>query len=281
MISSSSLSTSFLPLSQPFNTKQDHYNSLFKNHNQTTPPCNNIKPLIIQRSYSSSNPNHEHGSALMAISDDNKSSSGSPEEERGALETVLKFYIAIKNRNVCELSDIIGDECQCICNFISYLEPLQGKKQVVEFFKWLVKYMGDNVELVVKPTLHDGMNVGVTWKLEWNKTHVLLGSGFSFHVCQIYKGKVIIRNVEMFIDPILHLEPLRLELIASAMKIIDKLSSYATILNSRKRAACVLLLSLLFMVAILTRRPSWIFLTLFFLSAILFFSKPDNGRPIF
>lgn len=33
----------------------------------------------------------------------------------------------------------------------------------------------------------------IIWYAEWNKTHVPLGKGFSFHICQIYKGKVVIR----------------------------------------------------------------------------------------
>ncbi|KAJ6921692.1 hypothetical protein NC652_015582 [Populus alba x Populus x berolinensis] len=38
------------------------------------------------------------------------SSSGSGEEDNPAVETVLKLYIAIKNKNI-RLSDILGDEC--------------------------------------------------------------------------------------------------------------------------------------------------------------------------
>ena len=55
-------------------------------------------------------------------------SSDSGEEDSGALDTVLKLYSAIKNQNVRELSDIIDDECQCICNFFSSFQPLQGKE---------------------------------------------------------------------------------------------------------------------------------------------------------
>lgn len=45
-----------------------------------------------------------------------------------ALETVLKLYSAIKNKNVRELSEIIGDECQCVCNLSPIIQPLRGKK---------------------------------------------------------------------------------------------------------------------------------------------------------
>ncbi|XVF26176.1 hypothetical protein REPUB_Repub13aG0276500 [Reevesia pubescens] len=84
------------------------------------------------------------------------SGEGEGEGDSRALETVLKLYSAIKNQNVGELSDIIDDECQCICNFFSSFQPLQGKKQVLEFFTSLIKYLGDHIEFVVQPTLHDG-----------------------------------------------------------------------------------------------------------------------------
>lgn len=53
--------------------------------------------------------------------------SGSREEDHRALETVNKFYAAIKNKNINQLSDIIGDECRCICNFSSFFQSYEGK----------------------------------------------------------------------------------------------------------------------------------------------------------
>lgn len=37
-------------------------------------------------------------------------------------------------------------------------------QQVLEFLSHLIRLFGDNIQIVVKPTLHDGMNVGVHWK---------------------------------------------------------------------------------------------------------------------
>ncbi|KAI3969401.1 hypothetical protein MKX01_019962 [Papaver californicum] len=148
---------------------------------------------------------------------------GFGEEDNRALETVLKLYTAIKQRNVRELSDVIGDECRCVCNFFSYFHSFYGKKQVLEFFKFLLEYLGKNIEFVVRPTLHDGMNVGVSWKLVWDKTHdVPLGKGFSFYMCHVYQGKMVIRNVEMFLEPLVHIEPLQLKIIGFVMSILDK-----------------------------------------------------------
>lgn len=58
----------------------------------------------------------------------NNSSSLGKEEDHQALEAVLKLYAAIKNKNLRELSDILADECGCICNFIPFCRGFQGKK---------------------------------------------------------------------------------------------------------------------------------------------------------
>ncbi|KAH0713995.1 hypothetical protein KY290_006861 [Solanum tuberosum] len=81
------------------------------------------------------------------------------------METVQKLYKALKNKNLIELSDIIGEECRCISNVASSLQTFYGKEQVIDFFKSIIKLLGNNFEIVFKPTTHDGTDVGVAWKL--------------------------------------------------------------------------------------------------------------------
>lgn len=57
-----------------------------------------------------------------------KNSEPNGAEDPRALQTVLKLYTAIKNKDIGELSDLIGEECRCVCNFFSLFQPLQGKK---------------------------------------------------------------------------------------------------------------------------------------------------------
>lgn len=52
----------------------------------------------------------------------------SGENDPRAVEAVLKLYKAMKNKNFEELSDIIGEECVCVCNFISSFQPFRGKE---------------------------------------------------------------------------------------------------------------------------------------------------------
>ncbi|XP_021294087.1 uncharacterized protein LOC110423969 isoform X2 [Herrania umbratica] len=205
-----------------------------------------VKRSLIPATY----PTRRRGLSVVPLDAKTKSSDSGAEEDSGALETVLKLYSAIKNQNVRELSDIIDDECQCICNFFSSFQPLQGKEQVLEFFASLIKFLGDHIEFVVQPTLHDGMVVGIHWRLEWNKAHMPLGKGFSFYTCQIYHGRVVIRNVEMFMEPLLHVEPLRLKTIGYLTTMVDKISFGVSSKAWKKKALCALL-GLLFISAIL------------------------------
>ncbi|KAK3032725.1 hypothetical protein RJ639_035169 [Escallonia herrerae] len=195
------------------------------------------------------------GSSLVVFSA-NKDA-GSSKGDGRALEAVLRLYTAIEQRNLSDMSDIIGEECRCICNFLSTSRLFYGKKQVLEFFSSLMRYLGNNIEFVIQPTLHDGMNVGISWRLEWKKTRVPMGKGFSFYMCHIYQGKALIRqesernkncvvdispfkNVEMFMEPLLHIGLLRLKMMGFMMNIMDKMGSKAPMKVKAKRVACIL-----------------------------------------
>ncbi|PKI69193.1 hypothetical protein CRG98_010398 [Punica granatum] len=97
--------------------------------------------------------------------DDSPTHTEEEEDNNGALQAVLKLYDSIKNRNIMELSEVFGDDCQCGCNFIPFFRSFRGKKQVLAFFSYLMRSLGSNIEFVVQPTLQDGMNVGVSWRL--------------------------------------------------------------------------------------------------------------------
>lgn len=44
-------------------------------------------------------------------------------------------------------------------------------KQVLDFFSYLIRSLGNNIQFVVSPTLHDGMNVGISWRLGKHHDH--------------------------------------------------------------------------------------------------------------
>ncbi|XP_051128480.1 uncharacterized protein LOC127249619 isoform X2 [Andrographis paniculata] len=187
----------------------------------------------------------------VAVSCGAKNSDPEEEKQRTATEVVLKLYEAIKNKNVNKLSDIIADECTCSSNIFSAFQIFRGKKQVLDFFSCLMKKLGDDIVFVVQPTLDDGIAVGVSWKLEWKQVHLSLGKGFSVHTYHIYRGHAMIENVEIFMEPLLQMEPLRL-MITLLMAAMEKIDARALFKNDdAQRPERILLFSLLILAAIL------------------------------
>ncbi|KAF4372631.1 hypothetical protein F8388_027304 [Cannabis sativa] len=179
---------------------------------------------------------------------------GGHEEDMNAVETVLqRLYSTIKSKKVHELSDVIGHEFQSVCNFFSNsFQPFKRKKQVLDFFLRAIITLGNHIEFVVKPTLQDGMNVGIKWKLECRNISVPLGKGVSLHMYHVYHGKIVIRNLEMLVDPLLSVEPFNLRAIRYVTSIMKKLSSLLIFRDKDKppdRNAYILL-SLFIMMAI-------------------------------
>ncbi|XP_010448894.1 PREDICTED: uncharacterized protein LOC104731267 [Camelina sativa] len=172
------------------------------------------------------------------------------EEGYRAEETVLKLYTDIKDRNIDGISEVIADECQCFSNVLSKYRLLQGKKQVMAFFYWLIMELGKDIKIIVRPTSKDGMTVGVQWQFECEKSHIQLGRGFSFHSCHMYQGKLLIKNVEMFMEPMFHIAPLRLRTMAFAVSLAEKIVTFLRPgENTRRQAMAFLLLALLLLAA--------------------------------
>ncbi|OIT39588.1 PREDICTED: uncharacterized protein LOC109237902 [Nicotiana attenuata] len=185
-------------------------------------------------------------SLLYPVKCNSKDNSETPEEGQKAVETVQKLYNALRNKNLNELSDIIGEECRCISNVASSLQTFYGKEQVIDFFNSIIKLLGNNFEFVIQPTIHDGTSVGVAWELACNETHVPIGKGFGFYVCHYYKGKMMIRNVEMFMDPLLRIEPVRLKVSSFLLRAIQKMNPPDLFKGKKKQAMSILFIILLF-----------------------------------
>ncbi|XP_060184692.1 uncharacterized protein LOC132614296 [Lycium barbarum] len=177
-------------------------------------------------------------------------SENTPEEGEKAMETVQKLYNALRNKNLVELSDIIGEECRCISNVATSLQTFYGKEQVIDFFNSIIKILkNNNFEFVIQPTIHDGTSVGVAWKLACSDTHVPVGKGFSFYRLNLYKGRIMIRNAEMLMEPLIHIEPVRLKITSFLLKAIQKMSP--DLLKGKKKQAMSILFMVLLIAALL------------------------------
>ncbi|CAN6472006.1 unnamed protein product [Victoria cruziana] len=159
-------------------------------------------------------------------------------EDRRAMETVLKLYNAIKDRNLRRLSDVLTDECRCISNFVS--RPFKGKKQVTEFFCTLMSSMGP-IDFEVEPTFDDGVRVGIRWQFEWQGKHIPFGKGFAIYTCQTWKGNAYIKNVEIFMEPLFNFGLVRLKVLGTLWPVFQRISGRG--MKPGETAALLLLLS--------------------------------------
>ncbi|PRQ28288.1 putative NTF2-like domain-containing protein [Rosa chinensis] len=166
---------------------------------------------------------------------------GQDQQDPRTLEKLLKLYEAMKNKDVLELSEVIADEPVCAGNLSSIIQPLRGKKKVVDFFLNLIRHLGTEIDFFVKPTLHDGMKVGVEWALGWSKTHTPFGKGFSYHISHHYKGKVVIKNAEMFTEPLRHI-PSRMKMMEIMTALTEKMGSNAIFKGWGSKVALSILL---------------------------------------
>ncbi|KAK7245946.1 hypothetical protein RIF29_40800 [Crotalaria pallida] len=204
--------------------------------------CNSLSPFSYQSSiqrnlYSE----RQRGLSLVAFDAKNLESGG--EDNKPLDDDVMKLNSAFKDKKTHKLFDIHADECGPICNFLSFFQAFQGKKQVLEFFSNLTRILRKNVKIVVNPTLPDGMDVGIQWKFEWNKIYFPLGKGFSVHLFQTYRGKAVIRNFERLMEPLLHLEPFRLKMMVNLTKFAEKMGLFKVSEsgNKAKWKLCILI----------------------------------------
>ena len=117
--------TSFSPLFFPLTYNSCHIclpRKLPRNvhvHGNSLSPFS-YQSLIHRNLYSE----RQRGLSLIAFDAKNSESGG---EGNQALDAVMKLYSAFKNKDTHELSEILADECRCVCNFLSFFQAFQGK----------------------------------------------------------------------------------------------------------------------------------------------------------
>ncbi|KAK7332397.1 hypothetical protein VNO80_29148 [Phaseolus coccineus] len=179
----------------------------------------------------------QRGLSLIVFDAENSESEG---EDNQTLETVMNFYSAFKNKRTHELS---ADERQRVTNFLSFFETFQGRTRVLEFLSYLTTVFGNNIQIILKPTAHDGLNVGFRWRFDWDKIQLPLWKGFSLHISHTYHGKAVIRNIEMLIEPLSHLKPFELKTKVGLGEFMEKIGSFM-VSGSRNKAKRILSLVL-------------------------------------
>lgn len=101
-------------------------------------PCNSGSKLSLPKSVPRNVHNKKRLYCVRVVShafDGNKNSENggtigenNNNNNNQALDAVLKLYSALSSNNTQQLSDILSDECRCVCNFLSFFQAFQGKK---------------------------------------------------------------------------------------------------------------------------------------------------------
>ncbi|KAG9455147.1 hypothetical protein H6P81_008051 [Aristolochia fimbriata] len=190
-------------------------------------------------------PVHLHTSMKRGLARSAHTDDGFGEEEDHSTATgvVHKLYTALKNRDLQELSEVIGDECKMVLNFMSLTHDFYGREQVLEFFSWLMSSMGKKIHFVIYPMVHSGPEVGVVWHLDWKESFFPLGKGYGLYTAHHYNGKIVIGDMKIFIEPFKHFGPLQSKLVEIFMPLVAKIPLKSK--NKKKKALTYGLLSLL------------------------------------
>ncbi|XP_058069018.1 uncharacterized protein LOC131218476 [Magnolia sinica] len=140
-----------------------------------------------------------------------------------AIDTVHDLYSAIGSRNTGEITHLISDDCKCTCNFTPLRGLYEGKKHVIGFLTGLIGSMGESMVMKVDTSCYgEGDTVGVLWHMEWMGIRVPFGKGCTFHTCESRDGKILIRDMEIFMESLVKLGFLQLRLMGLMMFIFGK-----------------------------------------------------------
>lgn len=121
---------STLPFSDTYNNC-NHISLPRKLHTNIHKHGNSLSPYSSQISiHKNLYSRKQRGLSLIAFDAKNSEPMGEhddDDEDDEALDAVMKLYSAFKNKNMQELSEILADECRCVCNFFSFFQAFQGK----------------------------------------------------------------------------------------------------------------------------------------------------------
>lgn len=87
-----------------------------------------------------------------------------PLNQLSATTMIKRLYTCVNDKNLKEIEGYISNDC-CFedCSFIS---PIQGKKEIMQFYHQLITGMGQNVKFCIEHICEDDdFIVGVDWHL--------------------------------------------------------------------------------------------------------------------
>ncbi|XP_057865036.2 uncharacterized protein LOC131072795 isoform X2 [Cryptomeria japonica] len=161
----------------------------------------------------------------------------SQDEEPSAAAIVDSFYAAINRKDFTLLSNLLAEDC--ILHRTLFSEPFEGKERVMKLIRDSVDPMDSETRFVIDETIEGTPNkVGKIWHLEQKRADFIFDRGFSFHSCKSYQGKLLISDIEVFINSI------QLDILYSAINevltllICVQITDFCGGLHKKNRGSC-------------------------------------------
>ncbi|XP_050229892.2 uncharacterized protein LOC126678996 [Mercurialis annua] len=139
---------------------------------------------------------------------------------------INKFYTCINEKNLKKLEEYISDDC-CFedCSFVS---TIQGKKEVMHFYRQLTTGMGQNVKFRIEHVCQDDeFTAGVNWHLEWKNTLIPCTRGCSFYECALEGDRLVIKKARVVTESPIKPGGLALTLLKNVTAIFDDFPKFA------------------------------------------------------
>ncbi|XP_065862760.1 uncharacterized protein [Euphorbia lathyris] len=158
--------------------------------------------------------------SLAADSDD------IPVNQLSAASMIKRLYTCVNEKKLKEIERYISDDC-CFeeCSFVS---PMQGKKEIMQFYQQLTTSMGQNVKFSIEHICEDDeFTTGVDWHLEWKNRHIPFTRGCSFYECSTDGNRLIIKKARVVIESPIKPGGLVLILLKNVTAIFDDFPNFA------------------------------------------------------
>ncbi|KAI9398148.1 hypothetical protein POPTR_003G131500v4 [Populus trichocarpa] len=112
---------------------------------------------------------------------------------------IKQFYTCINDKKLKELDGYISEDCHF--ENCSFLQPMQGKREVMHFFRQLTAGMGENMKFIIEHVCEDDeMTAGVNWHLEWKTIQIPFTRGCSFYECSHKDDRLVIKKALVVIE---------------------------------------------------------------------------------
>ncbi|CAL5187511.1 unnamed protein product [Lathyrus oleraceus] len=135
-------------------------------------------------------------------------------------EIVDHFYTCINEKELQQLDECISQDA-CFYDY-TFINPFQGKKEVMHFLQQLTSGMGQNVKFRVRNICEgDDLTVAAKWHLEWKNERIPFTRGCSFFQLAKVEESVTIRSAEIFIESLVKPGSIVLTMLKTVTSLFD------------------------------------------------------------